>query len=418
MIGMSEKNSLEREDFEKWVHDALNHLYDSSILEDLPLVDWLLPADRRTTSRSQDLRRLLLLAIQSLKPVRNTPVQSRDWRGYQILEQRFISALSPAEVVRRMNISRSLFFTEQALVLKRLADLLWEQRVEPGPANPPPAAPQSMPPAAEPERNAEAAGLLQDASLGPVPIHGLLQSLQPIMNSLARGRNVAFLSGELEDETIEQGDRVLLRQIIISLIAELAYLVPGGSIQVSSYKEAGRFGITLRAEGGDQAPEITLVEERQGLSPETCVQLLAAMGGNLEVRMVEPRGFEAVLSWKKERQPRQVLVVDDHADVADLFRRYLHGTGWVVLHAASAAQARAVLASVRPDVILLDVILPHEDGWEVLVDLKGNRGLRSIPVIVCSAVNEPELVRSLGAEGYLPKPVVQVELLKALRDYA
>jgi CheY-like chemotaxis protein len=413
---MPESDLLVREEFEKWVHDALNHLYDSGILDDLPLLDWLLPPDRRTQNRSQDLRRVLIGAIQSMKPVRNTPVQSRDWRGYQILEQRFLSGMTPADVIRRLNISRSLYFTEQAYVLKRLADMLWEQRIEPEPV---PADSQGnvLPAAAGAETLSETASLLQGATFGSVALRPLLQSLQPIMDSLASGRKVHFSLDTLVDETIERGDRVLLRQIIISLIAELAYMVPGGSIHVSAFQEPGTFGIRMRAEEGETEPEITLMEDRQGLSPETSREVLAAMDGKLDVRVAVGGGFEAVLEWKRDAQTFRLLVVDDHADVADLFRRYLHGTKWEVLHADSARQAREVLAGMKPDVILLDVILPHEDGWELLVEFKGSSRLRSIPVIVCSAVNEPELVRSLGADGYLPKPVVQLELLKALKDY-
>lgn len=67
-----------------------------------------------------------------------------------------------------------------------------------------------------------------------------------------------------------------------------------------------------------------------------------------------------------------------------------------------------------PDVILLDVMMPHQDGWQVLQRLQAQVGTQHIPVIVCSVFDDPELARSLGAVDFLPKPVSRLQLLRAL----
>jgi CheY-like chemotaxis protein len=423
-----------REEFDRWTHEALNRLYDSPFLETLPLTDWLVPQEERTGSRSQSLRRRLLSAIQARKPPRGAPPQSRDWRGYQILEQRFIAALTPGEVVQRMNISRSLFFLEQARALKVITDDLWQARIDPAaapadlPEKPeavtPPDGPETPSGAtepimaeADPPEGCEVADLLSRAVFEPVRLRSLLTSFQPIITSLGKARGITFAIQDGGDSVLPKADRVLLRQVIISLVAELAQLVRGGKIELNTFDEPGRFGIRISAHGGAIEPDFLYVEDRQGLDPQTSQEILRAMQGRLEIYSTGAQSFEAVLEWKKTLIPRILLLVDDYTDMADLFRRYLAGQCWQVISAETTEKARQVLKSTRPTVILLDVIMPVEDGWEYLVEIKGDPVLRQIPVIVCSAINEPDLVRSLGADGYLPKPVGQMDLFRALQPW-
>lgn len=410
-----------RETFEQWVHAALNHLYDSAYLEKLPLVDWLVPQDERTSSRSQDLRRVIIASIQAKKPPRTAPAQSHDWRGYQILEQRFISGLSPAEVISRLNISRSLFFIEQARILKNLIDDLWNRRVRME-------APLQL--AATEEKaapntrglNSEANRLLENANFQPINIQTLLSSIRPIISPLAKTHAVMFECEETSLDLVRHGDRVLLRQVIISLSSEMINRVPGGKLLIRRIDTCIEYGVQIKAESGGSEPFVPNQEDRQGLSLETCQQLLRAMNGDLHTSVWDgqangERVYEARLVWQSEALPKNLLLIDDQPALADLFERYLTGGKWHLLHAATTEQARQILNGVQPSVILLDVILPHEDGWEFLVELKNDEALQHIPVIVCSAINEPGLVQSLGADGYLPKPVSQVELLKMLRQW-
>ena len=68
----------------------------------------------------------------------------------------------------------------------------------------------------------------------------------------------------------------------------------------------------------------------------------------------------------------------------------------------------------HPVLILLDVMMPQVDGWEILQSMKLDEDLKHIPVIVCSAWEEPEMARSLGALRLLKKPITQKDLLDAL----
>ena len=66
----------------------------------------------------------------------------------------------------------------------------------------------------------------------------------------------------------------------------------------------------------------------------------------------------------------------------------------------------------------MDVMMPKVDGWELLLSLKAGVETRDIPIIICSVLNEPEMALALGAAAYIPKPVIQGDLLRALAPWA
>jgi CheY-like chemotaxis protein len=71
--------------------------------------------------------------------------------------------------------------------------------------------------------------------------------------------------------------------------------------------------------------------------------------------------------------------------------------------------------SLQPQAIALDAMMPDVDGWEILQALQADPATRHIPVLVCSVWEEPQLAFSLGAAGFLKKPITQRELLAALQ---
>jgi len=110
-----------------------------------------------------------------------------------------------------------------------------------------------------------------------------------------------------------------------------------------------------------------------------------------------------------------ILVVDDNAENREIIERRLRREGHRVLLAAGGREALDILRAQRVDLVLLDVMMPDLDGYQVLQQLKTDVTLRDLPVLMISAVDELEsVVRcvELGAEDYLPKPFDAV-LLRA-----
>jgi class 3 adenylate cyclase len=113
-----------------------------------------------------------------------------------------------------------------------------------------------------------------------------------------------------------------------------------------------------------------------------------------------------------------ILVVDDDPINRRLLARALDALGHAVLTAADGREALAVLRASEPDVVLLDIVMPEMDGVTVLEQIKADPALRSVPVIMVSALEDVAgVIRciELGAEDYLPKPFDPVLLRARVR---
>ena len=146
-------------------------------------------------------------------------------------------------------------------------------------------------------------------------------------------------------------------------------------------------------------------------------QLMAALGGSLEVQAPtngQPWGARVVLPIGERPL---VLVLDNHPDFINLVARYLAEHHWSVIGAADVEQAQTLALKLVPRVILLDVLMPGRDGWDLLLALKSRPETRQIPVLISSILYEPQVARALGAAGYLAKPITQAALLEALAPY-
>lgn len=112
-----------------------------------------------------------------------------------------------------------------------------------------------------------------------------------------------------------------------------------------------------------------------------------------------------------------ILVIDDDPAVHDLMQRFLSREGYRVI-AAMGGQEGVQLAKQRtPDVILLDIRMPHMNGWEVLSLLKSDSELAKIPVVIVTIEEDQALGAALGAVDYLLKPVDYDRLLTLLQHY-
>ena len=111
----------------------------------------------------------------------------------------------------------------------------------------------------------------------------------------------------------------------------------------------------------------------------------------------------------------RVLLIDNDATTRDLVQRMLARDGVDMLYAATGQEGLRLATEQRPDVILLDVLLPDQDGWAVLTAITTKLELAGIPVIIVTTADERGLAETLGATSYLSKPVSAEELRAAIR---
>ena len=115
---------------------------------------------------------------------------------------------------------------------------------------------------------------------------------------------------------------------------------------------------------------------------------------------------------------KTVLVVDDQPSNVRLIQINLEREGYRVLTAADGVEGMQRVQETRPDLILLDVIMPRKDGFEMLRELKADPELQDIPVVMLTVdVRNLAIVEGhrIGADLYLPKPFHPKELVSVVR---
>lgn len=121
----------------------------------------------------------------------------------------------------------------------------------------------------------------------------------------------------------------------------------------------------------------------------------------------------------KESTPQSVLIVDDEPMARTLLRLMLVRAGFNVSEAANGADALAKVKKNRPDIVLLDVMMPGMDGFMVCETIRGQDDTSDLPIIMLSAKTDLESINRglrLGATKYLTKPISPEDLTAHVRD--
>ena len=117
-------------------------------------------------------------------------------------------------------------------------------------------------------------------------------------------------------------------------------------------------------------------------------------------------------------RPARILIADDQPLNRRLLEVMLSQEGFVLLTAARGDEALAIVAQQPPDLILLDVMMPGMDGYQVTAKIKGNLATKHIPIIMVSGLHDSGakmLAKSAGADDFLSRPVDRAELLVRVR---
>ncbi len=241
-------------------------------------------------------------------------------------------------------------------------------------------------------------------------------------------------------------DRGRFRQVLYNLVSNAIKFTPqGGQITIAA-EEAEDIRLTVTDTGVgiaaselplifDEFKQVGLAEDREGgtgLGLALAQRLLQAHGGSIEVastvgegttftvllpRRAEPEGATSTAPARPEStagDPADILVIEDDPSAVRLLREYLEPVGYRLRFASDGEQGLAMAAAQPPLAILLDVLVPRIDGWEVLRTLKADEQLRDIPVVMVTVVDEREVGLALGAVDYLVKPVHRDALLACL----
>ena len=146
----------------------------------------------------------------------------------------------------------------------------------------------------------------------------------------------------------------------------------------------------------------------------------AAKNLRLAMTLEHPLAYSIFLCYRYfQMNEKTVLIIEDEEDAAELFAEMMRVSGFRVLKTSSSAPALAMMTNEKPDIVILDIMMPDVSGLDVLRQMRREPTLATIPVVVVSAKGMPADVKDgmdAGASTYLTKPVGFLELKEAVHN--
>ena len=278
-----------------------------------------------------------------------------------------------------------------------------------------------------------------------VAVREVIATVEP----LARSKAMA-LKGEVEPDLALDADAGKLKQMLLNLLSNaIKFTGDGGAVTVNARRNGSWIEIAVTDTGiGIAASDLDRLfgefqqldqlpggrQEGTGLGLALTRRFAQLHGGTVSVvsergkgstftirlparAAIHPSATAASPSSEAGADNPLVLVVDDNSQAAEILGRHLEHGGFRFEVAHNGAEALRMTTELMPMAVILDILLPEIDGWEVLTRLKENPTTRNIPVVIVSVVDNPALGRALGAIDYFVKPVDGKALLSRLGQF-
>jgi CheY-like chemotaxis protein len=372
--------------------------------------------------RAAYLRDLLIKSIEDLRPSDETDVSSSEWRQFVILHDRYVLRRSLWQVQEKLHLGERQVRREHRRALTRLAvqvqsDLakaasgVMDNKVNNAP---PPAMEQLLDDPQESEAIRAAQRLTPEPSV--FGVRELFEDLRAILFEVTRHTDrVNTISWSIvSDDLTIYTDRGILHQLLFKLLQSLVRHMQ---------TDAAAAAVTVAAVGRDDLVRLTIqgylksadpLGVTQPEPPPLCRWLARILQTDLQCRVDEAGSCTIALELPKGTRLWRVLLIDDEPLTTELFRSYLSGMNYHVMALTRPSDALDQARDLRPDVILLDVMMPAVDGWELLQRFRLDQVLQGVPVIVCSVLRDVDLALALGAAAFLHKPVLRQQLITTL----
>jgi CheY-like chemotaxis protein len=317
---------------------------------------------------------------------------------------RYVDGQPPQDVADALAISRRQYYRVHDEAIRALAEVLLA-RQPPQPAQMEEAATPNRLDLLRAERERHTQGS-QSALLAPV----MDSALSLLADRLAQHRVRASLA--LSNDLLPlKADPKLLRQLLLGVTDFLVERARDAELRITAQAEDDALRIEMRIDPAANMRRAALSEDEQLTA---CEEMAALNNAQLATLVTGDVMYGFVLRASTDAARSQVLVVDDNADTLELYRRYLAPHGYDVVAARNSREAFDALERAQPIAIFLDLMLPEQDGWDILQTLQSRPDTRALPVFICSVLMQKELALSLGAAGFLHKPFTQATLLAAL----
>jgi len=279
-----------------------------------------------------------------------------------------------------------------------------------------------------------------------VNMSDVINSVLATVTGLIKDKPVTIVKNIAPDMPTVRADAIRIRQVLINLFSNASKFTDEGTITVDASVRSGendRPEIVVSVT--DTGPGIATEDQAKlfqafsqvddsptrktggtGLGLSISQNLIQMHGGQIGVSSVVGsgstfyftlpvyRGAQSSDEPQSNMGGKTILAIDDDPQVIRLYERYLQPQGYQVIAVTEPGKAKERAIQLKPFAITLDIMMPGIDGWQVLNELKSSPETRHIPVVICSIIEDHEKGFSLGAAGYLAKPILEEDLLNAL----
>ena len=405
---------ISHEAFLNHLHDALNHLYNADQLRKNPLADLFRVSGRFDTSTA--LRKILADTIESLKPLPTEPDSSKAWRTYESLYCCFIQQLNQQVVADQLFISPRQLRREQINAMEHLADLLWQKYHLGQPFVEEPARSEGEVESSPPEGSADPSPLIGELNwlteaqpVKPTRLSEEVQAALAVFQPMLQKTGVTLRSQVPENMPSLAVHAMAFNQVLVSLLELAIFKAGAGTVTVVARKLPVSVELTLLVTAKNPSEE-NYPESASSL--QIASELVSISGGRLYVNAPGDPFPIRLLLPALEQFP--VLVVDDNEDSLQLYKRYSAGSRYGLVCTRDTDPVLELVESIRPRIIVRDIMMPKENGWIVLGRLRQHPLSADTPIIICTILPQEKLALSLGASAYLKKPVSRQAFLQAL----
>ncbi|HEY62970.1 MAG TPA: response regulator [Caldilineae bacterium] len=334
----------------------------------------------------------------------------RSARIYEILYYRYVEQLSQKEVAYQLGISVRQLRREQANAIEYLADRLWSRynlAESPGAQQETPS-----PPIDERESLDREIAWLRDGFRAEVshPAAELSEALRDAAVLAERYR--VKLQQEIPPNLPKAAVPPLaLRQAFLTVLTAVIPPSADQSLKIMASEAETSLFLSLRQTGEDTQERVATGCDLTSL--DIASKLLSPFGG--QVAMVSPHPLHVEITIPIVGSI-PILLVDDNPDARRLLERYAASSRFRLITTGEWSQIIPLARRFRVHAIVLDVMMPEADGWDILAQLHHHPDTQDIPIVICTILPQRELADLLGATAFVQKPVTQQAFLKALEE--